>query len=94
MTVPSLWYVYLVRCADNSLYAGVTTDISRRINEHNHTNKGAKYTRVRRPVSLAYVEHAANRQAACQREYSLRKLPKKKKELLVCQYQNNNTVQL
>lgn len=80
----STWYVYLLRCADNSLYTGVTTDIERRIHQHNHCNKlGAKYTRVRRPVVLAYSEKATNRQSACQREYQLKQLSKKKKEQLI-----------
>lgn len=78
------WTVYLLRCNDNSLYAGITTDIVRRLNEHNQCNiKGAKYTRVRRPVTLAYYEYSQNRQTASQREYQLKKLPKKSKEKLV-----------
>lgn len=78
------WYVYLLRCSDNSLYAGITTDLNRRLSEHNNDNKkGAKYTRVRRPVVLAYAEEALNRALACQREYQLRKLSKKQKEILV-----------
>lgn len=77
------WYVYLLRCADNSLYCGVTTDVERRIVEHNSSNKrGAKYTRVRRPVELAYLEECQSRQQACQREYQLKQLPKAQKEQL------------
>ena len=45
-----LWYLYVVKCADNSLYAGITTDPKRRLKEHNESNRGAKYTRARRPV--------------------------------------------
>lgn len=86
------WYVYLLRCSDNSLYAGVTTDITRRIKEHNKSNTlGAKYTRVRRPVSLAYLANAADRQEACKQEYKIRKLAKTKKEKLVSQYLANNS---
>jgi putative endonuclease len=78
------WFTYLLRCSDNSLYAGVTTDLKRRLIEHNNSNKlGAKYTRVRRPVTLAYAEKNQNRKTACQREYLIRKLPKQKKEHLV-----------
>lgn len=77
------WYVYLLRCADNSLYCGVTTDVERRIVEHNSSNKrGAKYTRVRRPVELAYLEECQSRKQACQREYQLKQLPKAQKEQL------------
>lgn len=78
------WYAYFVRCADGSLYGGITTDLTRRIKEHNHSNSlGAKYTRVRRPVSLAYAEHCDDRSAASKREYHLKKLSKKAKEQLV-----------
>jgi putative endonuclease len=78
------WFVYYLRCADNSLYAGVTTDLSRRLHEHNTCNKkGAKYTRVRRPVKLVYAEAQENRQLACKREYQLKQLTKINKEALV-----------
>ncbi|MDG1751667.1 MAG: GIY-YIG nuclease family protein [Thalassotalea sp.] len=89
MTTCSNWYVYLLRCADNSLYTGVTTDIERRVQEHNHCNKkGAKYTRVRRPVALAYQESAIDRKTACQREYQLKQLTKPEKEQLVSSFKN------
>jgi putative endonuclease len=78
------WFVYYVRCADNSLYAGITIDLIRRLSEHNTCNKtGAKYTRVRRPVKLAYAETQESRQSASKREYQLKKLTKVKKEALV-----------
>jgi len=82
-----MWYVYILRCADNSLYTGITTSISRRLNEHNSCNKkAAKYTRVRRPVNLAYAEQQLNRQEASRREYQLKKYSKEKKELLVSSF--------
>jgi len=85
--VSQTWFTYLLRCADNSLYTGVTTDLNRRLDEHNHSNKlGAKYTRVRRPVQLAYAEKNIDRQSACRREYVLRKLPKQKKEQLTVSF--------
>ncbi|REL28342.1 GIY-YIG nuclease family protein [Thalassotalea euphylliae] len=78
------WYVYLLRCADNSLYCGVTTDLSRRVIEHNQSpTRGAKYTRVRRPVELVYSESQASRSLACQREYAIKQLSKQQKEALV-----------
>jgi len=78
------WFVYYLRCADNSLYAGITIDLNRRLGEHNTCNKtGAKYTRVRRPVKLVYAEAQENRQLACKREYQLKKFTKSKKEALV-----------
>jgi putative endonuclease len=80
------WSIYLLRCKDNSLYAGVTTDIQRRIGEHNNSKLGAKYTRARRPVILAYLEEANDKSAACKREYKIRHLTKIKKEQLVSQY--------
>lgn len=82
----STWWVYLLRCNDNSLYAGVTTDIHRRIDEHNNSKLGAKYTRARRPVSLAYLEQADNKSIACKREYQIRHLTKLKKEQLVSNF--------
>ena len=81
------WWVYLLRCNDNSLYAGVTTDIQRRVTEHNNSKLGAKYTRARRPVSLAYLEAADNKSSACKREYQIRHFTKVKKEQLVSRYQ-------
>lgn len=84
---PSQWFVYFLRCADNSLYAGITTDVTRRLKEHNTCNKsGAKYTRVRRPVTLAYQEKASDRKSASQREYQLKQLKKTDKEVLVAKF--------
>lgn len=81
------WFVYYLRCADNSLYAGITTDLNRRLVEHNGCNKsGAKYTRVRRPVSLAYHETHPDRKSASQREYQLKQLTKSQKEKLVANF--------
>ena len=80
------WWVYFLRCNDNSLYAGVTTDIHRRVKEHNNSKLGAKYTRARRPVSLVYLEEANNKSSACKREYQIRHLTKAKKEQLVHDY--------
>jgi putative endonuclease len=83
----STWFVYLLRCADNTLYGGVTTDLDRRLSEHNNSNKlGAKYTRARRPVQLAYAENASNRKSACIREYQLKRLKKNEKEQLVLDF--------
>lgn len=76
------WYVYLLRCADGSLYAGITTDLARRLAEHN-AGTGAKYTRARRPVSLAWHEPAADRADASRREYRVRTLSRAAKEVLV-----------
>lgn len=80
------WFCYLVRCADNSLYAGVTTEISRREQEHNSDKKGAKYTRVRQPVKMVYFEPHEDRSSACKAEAALKKLTKKNKEALVSRF--------
>ena len=81
--IMSNWYVYMLRCADNSLYTGVTTDVERRIVEHNGQKSVTKYTRVRQPVEVAYQEEAESRSEACKREAQLKKLTKKEKEILV-----------
>lgn len=78
------WKVYILRCADDSLYTGITTDVGRRLDEHNADNKkGARYTRVRRPVELVYQEDCQNRAEASSREYQLKKLRRHEKLKLV-----------
>lgn len=80
----SRWSVYILRCADNSLYTGVTTDVQRRLDEHNGLIKnGAKYTRNRQPVSLVYQENADSRSLACKRESAIKSLSKSEKERLI-----------
>tara|TARA_B110001454_G_scaffold216314_1_gene239331 strand:+ start:914 stop:1195 length:282 start_codon:yes stop_codon:yes gene_type:complete len=83
MTTKIPWFVYFLRCNDNSLYAGITTNIERRLHQHNHTKLGAKYTRAKRPVTLTYIELATDKSTASKREYQLRKLTKTQKEQLV-----------
>lgn len=83
MSTSDNWFVYLLRCNDQSLYCGVTTDLERRVKEHNESAKGAKYTRVRRPVLLAFSQTALNRSEACQLEVKIKKLSKVNKERLV-----------
>lgn len=77
------WFVYMLRCADNSLYTGITTDVERRLIEHNAKKSVTKYTRVRQPVEVAYQENAGSRSDASKREAQLKKLKKHKKEALV-----------
>ena len=75
------WYIYVVVCFDNSFYCGITTNIERRIKQHNgELTGGAKYTRSRRPCRLVYKEKAENRSAASKREYWFKKLSRKQKE--------------
>lgn len=79
-----MYYFYIVRCIDNSLYAGITTDIKRRVEEHNAKNaKTAKYTRAKGPVKLVYVEQFQNRSEASKREYQVKQWKKEQKENLI-----------
>lgn len=77
------WFVYIVKCADSTLYTGITTDIDRRVHEHNNTKKGAKYTRTRRPVELVYESKYKDRSSATKEEIRIKKLKKKKKIALI-----------
>jgi len=79
----------MLRCADNTLYTGVTTDVERRVNEHNGlgaVDKGAKYTKPRRPVALVYTAECVDRSEAGKAEAALRMLSKKEKQTLCQQY--------
>ena len=69
----------MLQCSDNSLYTGITTDLKRRVFEHNTSDKGAKYTKMRRPVILVYNEKCENRSNALKREYKIKKLTRKEK---------------
>jgi putative endonuclease len=83
----SQWWVYFVCCADNSLYTGITTDLNRRLRQHNgEIVGGARYTSARRPVGLVYATLSDSRSSASALEYKLRKLPKAKKLALISQY--------
>jgi len=68
------WVIYIVRCRDGSYYTGITTDLARRIAEHNSPGGGAKYTRPRRPVALVYSESVPSRATATHRENQIKKL--------------------
>jgi len=71
----------MLECADGTLYTGIATDIERRIDEHNHSPKGAKYTRTRRPVKLVYTEKYSDRSTASKREYEIKKKMSRKEKL-------------
>ena len=78
------WYVYMVRCADDTLYTGIARDVQRRVDEHNGTGAcGARYTRARRPVALVYQEGVAGRSQAARREHSIKRLTRRQKEALI-----------
>jgi putative endonuclease len=78
------WHVYIVRCADGTLYTGVARDLTARLAAHN-AGRGAKYTRTRLPVALIYRETAADRAAALRREHEIKRLPRARKALLAQQ---------
>ena len=83
------WQVYVLRCADDSLYTGIAKDVKRRLQEHNQGfPAGARYTHVRRPVSLVYVESVASRAEAAKRELEIKALTRKQKLLLISHYKN------
>ena len=77
------WYVYIVECADGTLYTGITKDIERRILEHNYGMRGAKYTRSRPPVKLLVSWDYESRSAASIREYQIKKMSRKQKMVLI-----------
>ena len=77
------WYLYVVRCSDETFYTGVTTNIARRINEHNTSHRGAKYTRTRRPVELVFWSDFESRATAQQAEYKFKKLTRAQKEKVI-----------
>ena len=76
------WFVYLLRCADGTLYAGSTTDVEARARAHND-GRGARYTSGRRPVTVVYVEDCGSRSAAFRREHALKRLTRREKETLI-----------
>jgi len=77
------WFVYLVRCQDATLYCGIAKDLEKRLAEHNSSDKGAKYTRGRRPVQLVYAEEVASRAKATQREGRIKRMSRTEKMVLI-----------
>ena len=76
------WFVYILRCADGSLYTGVATDVQRRLDEHN-AGKGARYTRGRTPVALVYREQCPDRSRAVRRELVIKRMTRAAKHQLI-----------
>jgi len=76
------WVVYILECSDGSLYTGITTDLARRIAEHEQGN-GARYTKGRGPFNLKYMEYCNNRAEASRREISIKALSRAKKQELI-----------
>lgn len=77
------YFVYILQCNDGTLYAGSTTDIARRVEEHNNSKKGASYTKSRRPVTLLYSESCDSQSHAQKREYEIKQLSRVQKLELV-----------
>ncbi len=75
--------LYIIRCADGSLYTGIAIDVARRIKEHESDSRGAKYLRGKRPLQLEYQERIGNRSAASRAEYCVKNLRRSAKESLV-----------
>ncbi|MBT3817059.1 MAG: GIY-YIG nuclease family protein [Candidatus Magasanikbacteria bacterium] len=78
-----MWYIYIVNCADNTLYTGVTTDIERRVFAHNSLKSGAKYTRARQPVQVVYKKIYPSKKEAMQEEWRIKQLSRKEKLVLI-----------
>jgi putative endonuclease len=76
------WYIYILRCADGTLYTGSTDDVERRVAVHN-SGKGAKYTRGRTPVEVVYTEECESYSAALKREYAIKQLSRGEKIKLI-----------
>jgi len=76
-------HTYIIQCADGTLYTGITTDLTRRVDEHNHSSKGAAYTRAKRPVTLVRSEASETRSQASAREYAIKKLTREQKLSLI-----------
>ena len=84
------WFVYMVECRDGTLYTGVTTDLARRVAEHNESARGARYTRSRRPVNLICAREAASRSAALREEARIKRLTRSQKLKLAAELQEGN----
>lgn len=82
MTNQKSWFVYIVKCKDNTLYTGITNNLQNRINTHN-LGKGSKYTRARRPVTLVYSETHSNKSGASKREAQIKSLSRFQKLKLI-----------
>ena len=80
-----VWYVYIIQCADKTLYTGITTDVPRRLSEHN-AKSGGHYTRARTPVELLYHEIQPDKSCALKREMEIKGWPRTRKLALISNY--------
>ena len=81
-----MYYLYILTCADRTLYTEITTDVDKRVKEHNAGKEGAKYTRSRLPVMLSYVREVGERDEALREEYKLKQLSREAKLALIKEY--------
>ena len=86
-----MYYVYLLRCGDGTLYAGFTNDLARRLAVHN-AGRGAKYTRSRLPGELVYWENFPNKSSALKREYAIKRLSRAEKLSLIQSFVSQGTI--
>ena len=84
-----MYYVYILECADKTLYTGYTTDLRKRVKNHNESKVGAKYTKARRPVALKYSEKLPTLSEALKREFEIKKLTRKEKLDLIKKRERN-----
>lgn len=82
----TIWYLYILRCGDGTLYTGITTDVEKRLEAH-RAGKGAKYTRGRSPLTLAYREKCGTHSDALKRELAVKKLTRIQKEVMTKQWE-------
>ena len=80
-----MYFLYILECSDKTLYTGITTNLERRIKEHNGLKTGAKYTKIRRPVKLLYSKEFENRSQALKEEAKIKKLTRLQKFDLIKQ---------
>lgn len=85
----SIWYLYILRCGDGSLYTGITTDVERRFEAH-RSGKGAKYTRSRGAEEIAYREACGSRSEASKREWQVKQLTREEKLQLIAAFREEN----
>ncbi len=78
-----MYFIYILRCADNTLYIGSTNDLEKRLHQHNNLKSGAHYTKIRRPVELTYSENYETASEAKKREAQLKRLTREEKLLLI-----------
>jgi putative endonuclease len=78
-----MYHLYILKCTDDTLYTGITTDLARRVKEHNSSTLGAKYTRTRRPVEMVYSKKFKDRSASTKAEAQIKKMSRKDKLKLI-----------